>query len=346
MLIEYFETDLNLQLIFGLMLGLLFGVAAQISRFCLRRSVAAEDGPDFAGLAVWLTALGVAIFAVQIANTMGFVALEGHRYLAQDIPVLAILAGGLMFGVGMVLTRGCVTRLTVLSATGNLRAVVVLMVFAITAHAMLKGVLSPLRVALGQAAFDVATPSLAVIPGAGFFISAVVLAVAIWLSRRFGAPAAHLSLSVLIGLLVALGWVGTSTLLMDDFDPTPVQSLAFTLPFAESLFWTLASTAVPAGFGVGLIGGVLVGAFLSAATRSELSLVSFADSRETLRYGAGGVLMGVGGVLAGGCTIGAGLSGVSTLSVAAILALLSIVAGAVIARQAFRERSMAGVVAQ
>lgn len=171
MLIEYFETDLNLQLIFGLMLGLLFGVAAQISRFCLRRSVAAEDGPDFAGLAVWLTALGVAIFAVQIANTMGFVALEGHRYLAQDIPVLAILAGGLMFGVGMVLTRGCVTRLTVLSATGNLRAVVVLMVFAITAHAMLKGVLSPLRVALGQAAFDVATPSLAVIPGAGFFHS-------------------------------------------------------------------------------------------------------------------------------------------------------------------------------
>ena len=103
---------------------------------------------------------------------------------------------------------------------------------------------------------------------------------------------------------------------------------------------------MPAGFGVGLIGGVLVGAFLSAATRSELSLVSFADSRETLRYGAGGVLMGVGGVLAGGCTIGAGLSGVSTLSVAAILALLSIVAGAVIARQAFRERSMAGVVAQ
>ena len=125
-----------------------------------------------------------------------------------------------------------------------------------------------------------------------------------------------------------------------------MQSLAFTLPFAESLFWILASTAVPAGFGVGLIGGVLVGAFLSAATRSELSLVSFADSRETLRYGAGGVLMGVGGVLAGGCTIGAGLSGVSTLSVAAILALLSIVAGAVIARQAFRERSMAGVVAQ
>ena len=332
MLFEYFETDLNLQLIFGLILGLLFGVAAQISRFCLNRSVAAKNGPDFAGLAVWLTALGVAIIAVQIATTTGFAALEGHRYLSNDVPVIAILTGGVMFGAGMVLTRGCVTRLTVLAATGNLRAVMVVVVFAITAHAMLKGVLSPLRVGLGQTTIDLPFPSLASIQGAGFVIPIIILVTAFWLARRFNAAPLHLFLSVVIGLVVALGWVGTSTLLMDEFDPAPVQSLAFTLPWTESLFWTLASTALPAGFGVGLIGGVLVGAFLSAAARSELSLVSFTDPRETLRYGAGGILMGAGGVLAGGCTIGAGLSGVSTLSVAAILALLSIVVGAVAVR--------------
>jgi len=142
---------------------------------------------------------------------------------------------------------------------------------------------------------------------------------------------------------VAAGWVGTSTLLMDEFDPTPVQSLAFTLPWTESLFWTIASTAVPAGFGTGLIGGVLVGAFLSALARSEIALVSFTEPRETLRYGVGGVLMGAGGVLAGGCTIGAGLSGVSMLSVAAILALLSIVAGAVLTRQVLRGGRAVGV---
>lgn len=46
------------------------------------------------------------------------------------------------------------------------------------------------------------------------------------------------------------------------------------------------------------------------------------------RYLSGGVLMGMGGVLAGGCTVGAGLSGVATLSTSAVIALLAIIAGA------------------
>jgi len=333
MLFEYIETDLNVQLLFGLALGLLFGIAAQVSRFCLRRSVAAEDGADFAGLSVWLLALGVAVVAVQMASVFGFIELGAHRFASASVPVLAILAGGLLFGVGMVLTRGCVTRLTVLSATGNLRAVMVLAVFAITAHAMLKGVLSPLRTALGQSTVDLPFASLADVGGLVYAIPAALLVAAALLARRFGASVLHLSMAVLIGLIIAAGWSGTSVLLMDEFDPTPVQPVAFTLPWSDSLFWVIASTSIPAGFGPGLIGGVLVGAFLSAAARSELALVSFTGPFETLRYGAGGVLMGAGGVLAGGCTVGAGLSGVATLSVAAILALLSIIAGALIARQ-------------
>lgn len=340
MLFELIETDLNVQLLFGLLLGGLFGAAAQISRFCLRRSVAGDDGVDRAGLSVWLLALAVAIGAVQVAGSLGLIDVTGHRFLSPDVPVAAIVIGGLMFGLGMVLTRGCVTRLTVLSATGNLRALTVLLVFAITAHAMMKGVLAPVRVALSDMTLELPVTTLAALPGAAVVVPLALLAAVVWLARSSGARVLHLTLGAAIGLLVAVGWAGTSTLLMDEFDPAPAQSLAFTLPWADSLFWVLASSAIPAGFGVGLIGGVLSGAFLSAALRSELALVSFSAPSETLRYGAGGVLMGIGGVLAGGCTIGAGLSGSAHLSVAAVLALGAIITGAILARQVLRGRTV------
>jgi uncharacterized membrane protein YedE/YeeE len=103
--------------------------------------------------------------------------------------------------------------------------------------------------------------------------------------------------------------------------------MAFTLPWSETLFWTIASTAVQPTFGVGLVGGVLGGAFLSALLRRELRLESFEAPAQTLRYGLGAALMGVGGVLAGGCTVGAGLAGGATLPVAALIVLFSIVIG-------------------
>lgn len=332
MLFDYIDTSLNVQLLFGLTLGLLFGVCAQITRFCLRRSIAGEDGPDYAGLSVWLLALGVAILTFSIAESFGLIDLGGHRFLNSDVPVLSILMGGIAFGVGMVLTRGCATRLTILAASGNLRSVTVLAVFAITAHATLKGVLTPVRAVFGEATVALPVGSLSEFAVLPFLIGGGVVAAAVSLAIRSRTQAMHLALGAFIGLLIVLGWAGTSVVLMDEFDPQPVQSLAFTQPWADSLFYALASTAIEPGFGAGLIGGVLIGAFLSALARRETALVSFTTPAETLRYGAGGMLMGVGGVLAGGCTIGAGLSGVSTLSVSAILALFAIVAGALIAR--------------
>ncbi len=138
-------------------------------------------------------------------------------------------------------------------------------------------------------------------------------------------------MAAVIGLVITAGWIGTGWLLLDEFDPLPVESMAFTSTWADTLFWTVASSSIPAGFGVGVIGGVFGGAFLSALVRGELAFASFTGAHETLRYVSGGALMGFGGVLAGGCTVGAGLSGVSMLSIAAIIALVSIAAGALIA---------------
>src|SRR6056297_4064607 len=133
---------------FALGLGVVFGALAQVTRFCLRRALVGEDRRQAAG--VWLTALAVAVLGTQGAVAQGWIGFGDHRFMASELPVLAIVAGGLMFGAGMVLTRGCISRLTVLSGSGNLRALLAVLVFAVTAHAALKGVLAPLRTSLGS----------------------------------------------------------------------------------------------------------------------------------------------------------------------------------------------------
>lgn len=330
MLFELYDLPVaaqQAQLIFGLALGIIFGAAAQISRFCLRRAVVSSSDQKQA-LGVWLTGLATAFIGVALAARFGGLDISDHRFFSNDIPVLAILIGAAAFGVGMVLTRGCISRLTVLTATGNLRAATVIIIFGLVAHATLKGVFAPLRVWLGSITVQSDVTSFADLPGGPYLWVAIIvlgLAGAIYHLRPRLRDA---GLAAVIGLLAAAGWFGTSVLLMDEFDPLPVQSLAFTLPHADTLFWTIASSALPAGFGVGLVGGVLLGSFASAALRREISLQSFSSPKETLRYTLGGALMGFGGVLAGGCTVGAGLSGVSSLSFAALLTLGTIIAAA------------------
>jgi uncharacterized protein len=261
----------------------------------------------------------------------GLVSFDGHRFLAAELPVLAIVAGGLLFGAGMVLTRGCASRLTVLFASGNLRAGLVLLIFAVTAHATLKGVLAPLRTSLGSVTLPLGEgASLAALPGGALVWSALIAATALAIALRSRVRPLHLGLALLLGLLVPLGWVGTGFVLFDEFDPIAFESLSFTAPFADTLFWTVASTSIGAGFGVGLVGGTLAGALVSSLAGRRFEWQSFDSPRQTGRYAAGAVLMGVGGVLAGGCTVGAGLAGVPTLSVAALLAILAIAGGAVL----------------
>lgn len=316
---------------FALAIGVAFGVLAQITRFCLRRAVVGEDRKQAAG--VWLTALAVALLGTQYAVAQGVISFADHRFMASDLPVLAIVAGGLMFGIGMVLTRGCISRLTVLTGAGNLRAALVLIVFAITAHATLKGVLAPVRTSLGSVTLPLDSAAL---PGNPLLWTALIAIVALFFALRSGNKPITLALAALIGALVPLAWVGTGFVLYDDFDPIAMESLSFTSPAADSIFYTVASTAVSANFGAGLLGGVVVGALLAALLSGGFEWQSFDSPRQTGRYMTGAVLMGLGGVLAGGCTVGAGLAGIPTLSLAAILALASIIAGGLVAQRALR----------
>ena len=131
-------TARQLAIALGLALGLAFGALAEITRFCVRRGLVGPAADRRPALGVWLMALATAVIGTQAALTSGVISFDAHRFLAPDLPWLAIVAGGLIFGAGMVLTQGCVSRLTVLSGTGNLRALTVLLVFAFVAHATLK----------------------------------------------------------------------------------------------------------------------------------------------------------------------------------------------------------------
>lgn len=316
-------TPRTASILFGLGLGAAFGILAEVTRFCLRRGVIGSGIESRQALAVWLTALAVAVLGTQGAVWADWISFADHRYHAPTLPILSLVIGGLMFGTGMVLTRGCMSRLVVLGSSGNLRAVVVVGVAALAALATLKGVFAPLRNSL--AAVEIAAPSL---PALGAFLPLVLAAVFVTQARpkaRVVIPAA------LLGALVPFGWLGTGLVLADEFDPIAVESLSFTAPLADTLFWTAAASAVGGNFGTGLIGGVVIGAALSALIAGRFAWQGFEDAGQMGRYLSGGVSMGIGGVLAGGCTVGAGLSGVATLSSSAVIALLAIIAGAWIA---------------
>lgn len=279
---------------FGLALGVMFGALAQRTRFCLRRAVAGAPEERHSAAGVWLTALVSALLGTQLAVALGVIDFGEHRFFMADIPALAIVAGGLLFGAGMVLTRGCVSRLTVLGASGNLRALTVVLVFAVVAHATLKGVLAPLRTTLGGFTVNVGEMTgFAALPGGAWGWTLVLAMVALAVVLRSGNRVGTLIMAVALGLLVPLGWVGTGYVLYDDFDPIALESLSFTAPAADSLFFVVASTAIPAGFGVGLIGGTLLGALVAALVSREFTWTSFEGPRQTGRYFAGAAHYGL-----------------------------------------------------
>ena len=321
-------TPLGASVLLGLVLGGVYGLLAQRSAFCLRRSLVGQWSECLPALGAWVMGLATAIAGTRLAVAAGLVSFEAHRFLAPDLPVASALVGGALFGAGMVLAGGCVSRLTVLVGAGNLRALLVLLLFAVTAHATMKGVLAPLRVALGSATVHgEGTAALSSLPGGEVWPLGLALA-AVILALRSGARALHLAMAGAIGLLVPIGWIGTGLVLLDDFDPIPLQSMGFTGPMADTLFWTVAATSIPAGFGTGLVAGVVAGSAVAALAAGDFRWESLEGPRQTARYLTGAVMMGVGGVLAGGCTVGAGLSGVSTASVAALLALAAMAASA------------------
>jgi hypothetical protein len=190
-------------------------------------------------------------------------------------------------------------------------------VFAVAAHATLQGVLAPAPRGLASVTVSPSVVSLGDLPGGPWAWSAALVAALVLVALRSGAGRWALIGAAALGALVPVAWVGTGFGFYDDFDPIAFEGLSFTAPWAETLFWSIASSLTAPAFGTGLIGGVLAGAVVAALLSGRFAWEGFESPAQMGRSLSGAALMGVGGVFAGGCTVGAGLSGVATLSVAA-----------------------------
>ncbi|WP_298975685.1 YeeE/YedE family protein [uncultured Roseobacter sp.] len=321
----------------GALVGLVFGIAAQHARFCLRAAtVEVSEGHFGERLSIWLLAFCAAVFCVQAAIAAGFLDVSEARQLAATGSMSGAVIGGLMFGAGMILARGCASRLLVLSATGNLRAIVTGLVLTLVAQASLRGVLAPMREDLAQlwliegGAARSLLAHLGLTSRAASGIAALGLLGALAFSAGCRTGPSRMVAAICVGGAVALGWILTFAIAQTSFEVVAISSITFTGPSTDTLMGLVNSTQMPLGFGVGLVPGVFAGAGLMALAAGEAKIERFGPETPMERYLIGACLMGFGSMLAGGCAVGAGMSGGAIFAVTAWVAVFCMWVGAVI----------------
>jgi uncharacterized protein len=326
----------------GLLLGLGFGFFGQRSRFCLRAAVIEFWHGRFGDkLAVWLLAFSTAVVVVQALVLSGQLNVSTARQLAASGSLSGALVGGLLFGLGMVMTRGCASRLLVLSANGNLRALLSGLVFAVVAQASLAGSLAPWRQAISSWWVIDGGPSRDLLarvgagPGMGLAFGLVWMGAALWVAWRSGWGFWKWFGGMATGLMVAGGWYVTYQVMANSFEVVQIQGLTFSGPSSEWLMHVLQDPDGPWTFGLGLMPGVFLGSLAGALVGREWKLEGFGGAYTMPRYIIGAVLMGFGSMLAGGCAVGAGMTGGAIFALTAWLSLVGMWVGGGVADRLF-----------
>jgi uncharacterized membrane protein YedE/YeeE len=330
----------------GLLIGFLFGWTVYRTNYCAMGSLSdIHNFGDWRRFRAWLLAAATALAGATLLEGLGVVDLTRSMYLTPTLNWVGHIAGGLIFGVGMVLAGGCPSRNLARAGGGDLRALLTLLVLGLVAFMTIAGVLAPARTALeGATSFrlggtrthglgEILSGPTGLAPGWAKAIVATLVALAALgyclADGKFRRSAVHVGSGLGVGLLVVAGWALTG-LAYDDMAtrPTPPISLTYIRPVGDSLQWLALYTATPMpGFGVASVFGALLGAFVAARAMGGFRLATFADAGDTVRNLLGAALMGVGGVMALGCTVGQAVTGVSTLALGSFLTFAAIVAG-------------------
>jgi uncharacterized protein len=330
----------NIVIASGLLIGLAYGAVALLSGFCLLSGLRGWwASGDSRLIRTYALALGVAIVAVQLLAASGLVDIGKSIYLQPSFSAPLMFFGGLLFGYGMVLSNGCGSRALVLLGSGNLRSFVVVIVLGISAQMTLKGLIAPVRIAALQA--TQITPAIISLPallstlgvGATFArtLAASLMAGALIIFAFAHGPFQRSPWQILaglaVGLLVAAGWFATGYLGADEFNPAPVTSLTFIAPIADSVQYAMLSTGLTLNFGITMVAGVFAGSLVTALATGRFRWQGFSSPGHMLRSIGGAALMGAGGAMAYGCSIGQGLTGLSTLALASFVAVAGILLG-------------------
>ena len=290
----------------------IFGAIAQRTHFCTMGAISdVFNMGDWTRMRMWGMAVGVAMIGFYGLAAMGLIDPSKTLYASNRFIWLSAAVGGLMFGFGMVLASGCGSKTLVRMGGGSLKAVVVLIVMGVAAFATLKGIGLIVWALLGRefVRFDNLL--------AGFGLGAVI-AVMWWISGHLGYVAEH------------------PETLQEAFLATNsgrAEALSFVSPVAFTIDWIMffSDKAKVLTIGIVAVFGVVAGSAAYALASRSFRWEGFRDAEDTANHLVGAVLMGVGGVAAMGCTVGQGLSGLSTLSATSIVAVAAIMTGAVVA---------------
>lgn len=336
-------------------LAAVLGAIANKTNFCTMGAVSDwVNMGDTGRLRAWLLAGAVALLGVVILEISGKATIGNMTfppYRTPNFAWLRYLLGGLMFGVGMTLASGCGNKTLVRIGGGNLKSLVVLIIAAACAYAMLwtnfyNDVFGKL---IGATTIDLATrgfksQTLGDLTGIGNTVAGLIVALAVivfaYFSREFRSNRDNQLAGIAIGLIVIAGWYVTGGAMgaewkefADFADTKPLrvetQSFTFISPMGDIARYVLNPRDLSLiNFGIVALLGVIFGSFVWAVISRGFRLEWFASGGDFANHAIGAVLMGIGGVLSMGCTVGQAITGVSTLAAGSILTFVAIVAGA------------------
>lgn len=342
------------------LLAVVFGAVGHKAHFCTMGAVAdIVNMGDWSRMRMWAMAAGISILGFNALVALGWIQADQSIYAGPMWQWASALVGGGLFGFGMVLASGCASKTLIRLGTGNLKALVVLLVMGLSAWATLRGITAVVRVATVDAwawtlpvsqdlphllAHALAMKADAVRWLAGLLGLVIGGGLLAWaLAHEEGRTAESLLGGGVTGAVIVAVWYVSGVwghlaehpeTLLEDFVGTAthrMESLSFVSSVATTLEWLVFFSDSSRHVHVGMVSGVgvVIGSALVAWRTQSFSWEGFRDLDDLRRHLWGAVLMGVGGVTAMGCTIGQGLSGVSTLSLTSLVAVAAIMAGAV-----------------
>nr|WP_279085713.1 YeeE/YedE family protein [Comamonas thiooxydans] len=343
-----------------LLLAAVLGFVMRETRFCTVGAISdVVYLQDWGRARQWCMAIAVSMLGFTALALWGQLQVGDALYASRRLLWLSALAGGLLFGGGMVLASGCGARNLTRLGSGSLKALVVLLVMGVAAFATLKGITAVARVRwLDGVHLEFAGPALlpewlaghmawplTPLRGVlGLGLGALLLLLA--LDPRPGAERSRVVLlgGLLVGLCVtAAWWLGGHLALVAEHPETleqvyaatysgRIEAFSFVTPVAHTLDWLMffSDRNKVLTWGIASVAGVVLGSFVHALWRRDFQWQGFADRRDLARHLLGGLMMGVGGVTAMGCTVGQGISAISMLSLGSFVALAGIVLGAVL----------------
>jgi hypothetical protein len=341
-------------------LAFVFGWVANRVSFCTMGAVTdVVNFGDWRRMRMWLLAIAVAIAGTAALQMAGWIDVAKSIYTGAQVSWLSHVVGGLLFGFGMTLASGCGSKTLIRVGAGNLKSLVVLIVLAITAYMTLKGAfagaraygLDPIR--FDVAAFGAKTSDLPSIVGASaggarlavaLVLAGAIAAFVFW-NRDFRTTPEMIVGGLVVGAVIVGGWYVSGHVGFLAEDPATLEekfvatnsgrmeSYSFVSPTAYLLellmLWTDSSRVLT--FGIAGVLGMMAGSGAYAILSRTFRWEGFGGVEDVANHIAGAAMMGFGGVTALGCTIGQGLTGVSTLAIGSIVTFAAIVAGSVLA---------------